>query len=84
MSSLAKLVHMTYYDYFASAYIVNMHMPLRYLFPVIFQACVCIHNVDLKDNRNIYLKGSSARTLTNFNSQKAFQLFATFIIFTMN
>ena len=24
-----------YYDYFASAYIINMHMPLRYLFPVI-------------------------------------------------
>ena len=24
-----------YYDYFASAYIINMLMPLRYLFPVI-------------------------------------------------
>ena len=49
-----------------------------------FQACVCIHKVDPKDNRNIYLKGSSARTLTNFNSQKAFGLFVTFIFFPMN
>jgi hypothetical protein len=36
------------------------------------QACVCIHKVDWKDNRNISLKGSSAQILIlkSTNSQK--------------
>ena len=57
-----------------------MPMSLRYLFPVISKL-VYACTMQIKDNRNIYSKGSSARTLINSNSQKAFDLFAYFIFF---
>ena len=88
MSSYLKLVHMILWLFAGAYYDIRRSIFFRYAdttmlsFPSYFQACVCIRKVDLKDNRNIYLKGSSARTLTNFNSQKAFRLFVTFIIFS--